>query len=286
MAEWDREFEFDPAEVHRAAGSPAHWRLLGTGWDCDAWLADESVVWRVPRRAIAIEPLRREARLMPLLAPHLPLPVPVPQLVDSATLPALARHDLIPGAEMAAGSEARGAGAILAGFLKALHAPEVVDRVRHISPLDPMQRSDPARRVAVAHQRLDEVAQRLDVTALRQIVEEGQGTPLDLDVVTHGDLHPRHVMVDANGAVSGIIDWGDCCIGSRAVDLAIATALAPDEKDAFQRAYGDVDSRLWRHARLIGVHIGAALLASDPDGFVGKAAHRWLDRLAQAPSTL
>jgi aminoglycoside phosphotransferase (APT) family kinase protein len=186
---------------------------------------------------------------------------------------------LIPGTELAERPEDRGMGALLGGFLKALHAPEVARRVRHIAPLDPMQRSDPVRRITVAHQRLDEVADRLDVAPLRRIVEEGQGAPLELDALTHGDLHPRHVLVDERGAVSGVIDWGDCCIGSRAVDLTIATALAPDDREAFFRAYGDVDPRLWRHARLIGVHIGAALLASNPAGFVSKMARRWLDRL-------
>ena len=95
--------------------------------------------------------------------------------------------------------------------------------------------------------------------------------------MTHGDLHLRHVLVKENGVVSGIIDWGDCCIGSPGVDLAIVTALSPSERTAFFRVYGEVDPRLWQHARLIGAHLGAALLASDPSGFVGRAAHRWLD---------
>jgi aminoglycoside phosphotransferase (APT) family kinase protein len=279
VAEWERELDFDPAAIRHAAGAPRRWRLLGSGWDCDAWLAEEAVVWRVPRRAIAIEPLQREAALMPLLAPWLPFPVPVPRLVESPTLPALARHDLVPGEELAERAEDWRVGNAVGRFLEALHAREVVDLVRDLAPLDPMRRSDPARRIEVAHQRLDDVAHRVDVAPLRRIVHEGHGPTLELDVLTHGDLHPRHVLVDEGGAVSGIIDWGDCCIGSPAVDLAIVTALSPAEQEAFFRAYGEVDARQWRHARLIGVHLGAALLASQPEGPAGKAWLGWLERL-------
>src|SRR5262249_27020127 len=136
-------------------------------------------------------------------------------------------------------------------------------------------------RITVAQQRLDVVAHRLDVAPLRRIVEEGHGPRLELDVLTHGDLHPRHVLMDAQGAVSGIIDWGDSCIGSRAGALGLVTALSADEQNAFFRAYGDVDSTIWRHARLIGVHLGAALLAAEEGSSREAVWLGWLERLAE-----
>ena len=286
MAQWDRDLEVDPAAVRRAAGSPAGWRLLGAGWDCDAWLADESVVWRVPRREIAIEPLRREAEIMPIVAPLLPLPVPDPRLIDGHALPVLARHDYVPGQELAEWEGEWAIGRDLACFLQALHAPEIAERVRDLAPVDPMSRADPGKRVPSAHHMLDEVSDQLDVTLLRRIVDQGDGPPLSLDTFTHGDLHPRHVLLNDAGVMSGVIDWGDCCIGSSAVDLAIVTALSPSERGAFFHHYGDVDRRLWRHARLIAAHVGAALLASNPEGFIGKAARRWLGRLIQDEASL
>ena len=54
-AGWESEFQLDTEAVRRAAGSPHSWRLIGTGWDSDAWIADESVVWRVPRRHVGID---------------------------------------------------------------------------------------------------------------------------------------------------------------------------------------------------------------------------------------
>jgi aminoglycoside phosphotransferase (APT) family kinase protein len=40
-------------------------------------------------------------------------------------------------------------------------------------------------------------------------------------VVSHGDLHVRHILVDGDAA-SGVIDWGDVCLADPAVDLSIA----------------------------------------------------------------
>ena len=71
MNEWERELEVDAAAVRCVAAPHASWRLLASGWDCDAWLADEAVVWRVPRRAVGIAALEHEAQWMPRLAPHL-----------------------------------------------------------------------------------------------------------------------------------------------------------------------------------------------------------------------
>src|SRR5690606_41432769 len=40
-----------------------------------------------------------------------------------------------------------------------------------------------------------------------------------VNVLLHGDLHFRNMLVNENGIVSGIIDWGDLSIGHPACDL-------------------------------------------------------------------
>jgi aminoglycoside phosphotransferase (APT) family kinase protein len=270
--------------VWRAAGSPGSWRHLATGWDCDAWIADESLVWRAPRRNVGIAALEREAAVMPILAPRLPAPVPVPVLFEPPDLPALARHVWIPGVEMAEARETDpGLGRALGRFLAALHRPERVEETRGRLPADPLGRADPERRLPVAHRRLDEIAGRTDVEPLRRIVDAAAGPPLSLEVVCHGDLHLRHALIDAAGGLAGVIDWGDCCVGAKGVDLAIATALTFEQRSAFLDAYGSVDESSWRHARMLAVTLGAALLAADPAGIVGAAALRWLGRITEEP---
>ena len=57
-------------------------------------------------------------------------------------------------------------------------------------------------------------------------------------VVCHGDLHFRHLLV-RDGALAGVIDWGDLCRGDPAVDLmAYWMALPGFARPDFLRAYG------------------------------------------------
>lgn len=283
MAEWDAELSVDPEALRAAVGSPARWRLLGSGWDCDAWLADEAIVWRVPRRGIAERSLRLEAALLPVVAPRLPagVCVPVPTLLEAPGLPLLARHTLAPGRELAGAPRVgAGVGAALGRFLRALHAPDVLARVEGIVPTDPMGRADVAKRLPMAHRRLDDVAARLDVAPLRAIVDAAVDFTPSVEVLCHGDLHVRHLLLDDRGELASVIDWGDACRGSRAIDLLAVTALDAPQRDAFAREYGEVDEPTWRFARMLGVMLGAALLAADPDGASGAGGRRWLERLA------
>ena len=65
------------------------------------------------------------------------------------------------------------------------------------------------------------------------------------------DLYARHLLVDDDGGLASVIDWGDVHLGDRAVDLAIAhTFLPPVVHEAFRNAYGPVDDTTWSIARL------------------------------------
>lgn len=283
MAEWDAELEVDPRALHRAAGSPNAWRRLASGWDCDAWLADESVLWRVPRRHAGVAALEREFALLPRIAAHLPAPVPVPERVEAPELPVLARHAYLPGDELASaphvGSEVCAA---LGRFLRVLHSPEMAGLARDTVPVDPLGRADGAKRARLAHERLDGLADALDVGPPRGLVDAGAELSPAVEVLCHGDLHVRHVLLDDAGALAGVIDWGDACIGARAMDLAIVTAFDEAGRAAFARTYGPVPAEDWRFARMLAVMLGASLVAADPAGESGRGARRWLERLAEA----
>src|SRR5688500_6362518 len=53
----------------------------GSGWDNTAFLAGGRIVFRFPRKEMAVAFLETEARVLPALAPRLPLPVPVPRWI-------------------------------------------------------------------------------------------------------------------------------------------------------------------------------------------------------------
>ena len=50
--------------------------VMAHGWDNIICRIGDDLVARLPRRAMALKFLRNEQRWLPVLAPHLPLPVP------------------------------------------------------------------------------------------------------------------------------------------------------------------------------------------------------------------
>ena len=78
----------------------------------------------------------------------------------------------------------------------------------------------------------------------------------------HGDLYSRHLVVSAEGRLSGVIDWGDLCLGSRAIDLCVAlTAFEAPARQRLLEAYGDIDDGLWPAAYFRALTHGLALLS-------------------------
>ncbi|HEU5158464.1 MAG TPA: phosphotransferase [Streptosporangiaceae bacterium] len=247
---------------------------LSTGWDNTVHLVDGTWVFRFPRRAFALPGVAREIAALPVLAPRLPLPVPVPELVGRPTR----RFPwpfwgglLVPGAELAeAGLSnaarvgvARGVGA----FLRALHDPGLVAKVEGAElPRDPMRRGDPGVRAPGAREalaRLDEQGVRAVDPALDRFLAAAADAPAPsgADVICHGDLHVRHVLVAGDGTAIGVIDWGDLCLGDPVVDLSLAySAFAGPARAAFLSAYGrPVDADREVAARVLAVNLSTAL---------------------------
>jgi aminoglycoside phosphotransferase (APT) family kinase protein len=207
-----------------------------SGWDTRATLVDGRWVDRTPRRTEVEPQVRREVALMPWLAPQVPLPVPEPVILCEE--PLTVRHALIVGAACPGTSAAHGRAVGL--FLHALHA---VDPDRAVGA---GARDGPAS-FAEAQAIRDRMATDVLPLVPGRLRAEGAALlarlaapPPDPRLV-HGDLGPEHIRV-VGDAVTGVIDWGDCCVGDPALDLAwtrygagpafaaaLETAYSPDE---------------------------------------------------------
>lgn len=274
--------------------------MLATGWDNTAFVVGARWLFRFPRRAVAVPGVQRELAVLPRLAPRLPLPVPDPQFIGrpSARYPwPFFGARLLPGGELADAElpDARRAraAASLGAFLRKLHDPGLVRQVADAGlPVDPMRRASPAVRAARAREVLDRLAGRgiwpadHDVWQLlgqaeRETAEaspavragEEGGAPggtaaagggeagADPLVVCHGDLHVRHILVSQDGAATGVIDWGDLCLGDAAVDLSIAYfGFAGQARAGLLSAYGrPVGPRRELAARALAISLAASL---------------------------
>jgi aminoglycoside phosphotransferase (APT) family kinase protein len=184
------------------------------GWDMSAALVDGRWVERSPRRA-AVEPqARREAALMPWLAPLLPLPVAVPRIVRAD--PLVLRHDYLPGGACPGTDPAHGRA--IGDFLRALHAVDPDEATAHgARDADSGYADAQAMRDLMHRDVLPLVPDdlRADATSLLERASVRAGGAC----VVHGDLGPAHILVSGE-RVTGVIDWGDSGVGDPAIDLA------------------------------------------------------------------
>lgn len=231
-------------------------RLGARGWDNQLWRLGDDLAVRLPwatRDSGAL--LRKEHAWVPMLAPRLPLPVPVPQRIGEPSerfpQPWLITT-WVPGtpADRTPVTRAADAAESLAAFLTALHqpAPDGAPAGRG--------RGGPLTDVA------EGVVRGLAAAAERGLIRDPDAvSAVWHDAVTapgwtgparwiHGDLHPANVLT-ADGSLCGVIDFGDLCAGDPAGDLAAAWILLPDDAiDRFHAAYRPApDAATLRRAR-------------------------------------
>jgi aminoglycoside phosphotransferase (APT) family kinase protein len=259
---------------------------FGAGWDNTAYLFHSDrgpIVFRFPRRQLAVPLIEREVALLPAIAAHLPLDVPVPEWIGrpEERFPwPFAGYRLLDGrtACRAALTDDQRAGAAetLARFLAALHAFPASRAAALSAPGDELGRVDVAARAAKTLPVVAELcaAGWLDVEAHDRLAQAITQTPAAAPTsvaLLHGDLYARHLLVDAAGAPTGVIDWGDIHLGHVAVDLALAfELLPPSARDTFRAAYGPVDDATWSLARFRAIYHAANILRyahriGDPD---------------------
>jgi aminoglycoside phosphotransferase (APT) family kinase protein len=213
-------------------------RAVGAGWDNAAYLVEEHLIFRFPQRKVAAPLMEREARLLPLLAPKVPIPIPTPRFIGTPQddYPwAFAGYEILLGVSACTREpnedERRVLAVDLGRFLRALH------------DVDP----EPLREAGLPQ----DLIGRLDPSRLK--IDEA---PLDgARCVVHGDLYARHLLLDTGKRLSGVIDWGDLHYGHAAVDLmAVHQLIPPRHHHAFLEVYGPVDERTWRFARYRALH--------------------------------
>ncbi|GAA1843661.1 phosphotransferase [Microlunatus capsulatus] len=235
------------------AGLPL--RPVDGGWGNQMWRLGDDLAVRIQRMDTDPGPQLAERRWLPLLAPRLPLPVPVP-VRDGAPSARSAKlwtvMTWVPGTPLDRGSITRGEDAAdaLAAFLRALHVPAPADAPADRSGRGLLPR-DGATGVEHALRALDAAVVAPLADALRALWDDAAAAPgwAGPPVWVHGDLHPANVVV-ADGTLSGVLDFGDLLAGDPAVDLAAAWVLLPaGAASRFFAAYGAADAATVRRAR-------------------------------------
>ena len=256
--------------------APAELASLGDGWDNSAYRVNQRWVFRFPRRQLGAQLIATEAQVLPRLAPKLPLRIPTPRffgraqgaypydflgygLVEGRTACAvrLSAHDRL------------GAAHELGAFLRALHRVDLGPSVQ--GPLDELERTNLAKRLTMILDylsRVEALEPAIDVGGLEEQARELARTEpwAEAPVWVHGDLYGRHLVVDEERRVCGVIDWGDVHRGDPALDLALGYSFFPPEaREAFFEAYGEVAPQTRRRARFRAMLSGVILVAFGHD---------------------
>lgn len=235
--------------------------LVATGWDNYTFRLGDMHAVRLPRRTVAAELIEREQTWLPQLAPHLPLPTPVPVVAGLpgegypwrwSVLPWLAGESADVAEPNAAQVER------LVEFLRALHKPAPAG-----APPNPVRGVPLGDRAAGVEDRLGRLELKTSVITdeVNAIWRAALDAPLAAESVwLHGDLHARNVLCKG-GAISGVIDWGDMTGGDAATDLASIWMLLGDAgaRARAMATYG-ANEATWARAKGWAVLFGAVLL--------------------------
>jgi aminoglycoside phosphotransferase (APT) family kinase protein len=224
------------------------------GWDNAIFRLGTDRAVRLPRRAPAAPLVEREQRWLPVLAPRLPLGVPVPERIGRPGHGYPWSWSVTPWFDGEPASrtgplDTEQAADALAGFLVALHQQAPVDAPR--STFRGLPLAERTERVDLC---VRACAPLLDVTLVLQCWHALAATPAwpGPPLWLHGDLHPGNVVMQGS-ELAAVLDFGDVCAGDPATDLAAAWLLLtagvrPQFRRTVERA-GLVDPHVWRRAQ-------------------------------------
>jgi aminoglycoside phosphotransferase (APT) family kinase protein len=273
VPQWTADIDIDPAlaakliasqfpELARSTVQP-----LGFGWDNAAFLIDNRIVFRFPRRKIAAGLIEREIAVLPHVEKYLPLAISAPQFVGIRTADypwVFAGYELIVGSTLcsvALSDSSRGDLAEpIAAFLKALHDVEPAQLIGRGLPPDEIGRLDHEKRLRMTRERVLDLTLSGDLVGgdlLTTWLEAYPTVALEDEKrrLVHGDLYARHILISNSGQPTGVIDWGDVHLGDPALDIAIAHLILPSNSHAaFRAAYGPIDDRTWNAARYRAIY--------------------------------
>ena len=223
-------------------------RLVANGWDNTIARVGDDWLVRLPRRATSAPLVENEQRWLPVLAPSLPLTVPVPWFAGrpSDVFPwhwSVCRW--LPGQSAAAAppNDPVETARTLATFVAALHVPAPAD-----APVNEFRGVALQQRAAAVEQRVAAMGAGVDAARVLAVWAELSATPPwpGPPLWLHGDLHPSN-MLTLDGRLSAVIDFGD--ITSALILAKKSSYNHPLPPAKTREREGKVCRSVWRESR-------------------------------------
>jgi len=248
---------------------------IGEGWDNKVYLVNQQIIFRFPRRKIAIDLIEKENHLLNIIHSNIQTPLKIPYPIYFGKPSENYPHPFH-GYEIIHGKSACHANLTERDRLNSLNV--LTDYLINLHQLNKQKaeslgiRSQPFTRTNIPkviesfEQRIKEIVDNqfihIDLKIFNQelkLIEQIKLNDNDLSVV-HGDIYCRHLIFD-NNQLSGIIDWGDAGIGHKSVDLSVIWSFYPKNVHKhFFDLYGQVDEDTWQYARILGLYSDIAIM--------------------------
>lgn len=222
------------------------------GWDNRTFRLGTQLGVRLPSAAGYVAQVEKEYRILPLLAPHLPLPIPAPiargMPTESYPFPWSVYRWLDGTAAAAPLAEPIAVARTLASFLMALqrvHSAGGPPPGPHSAGRGgPLQAYDTESRSCIIA--LDGV---VDARAATSVWDAALAARWDAAPVWfHGDVAAGNLLL-RDAQLAAVIDFGCCGVGDPACDLTVAWTLFDGPAREVFRAGIDADPGTWARAR-------------------------------------
>ncbi|MEO7223697.1 MAG: aminoglycoside phosphotransferase family protein [Devosia sp.] len=233
------------------------------GWDNWTFHLGDRMKVRLPSAEGYAEQAEKESRWLPLLAPRLPVDVPVPIAVGAPDegFPWLwSVFQWIDGEPVTREIDKLALAQDVAGLLNALQAidpaggppPGQHSFLRGADPLEAYG--------AEARRFIDALDGAIDTKAAHAVLDTAAESKVATPAWAHGDIAVGNLLA-RDGRLSAVIDFGCAAVGDPSCDLAFAWVFLEGESREVFRALVNVDEAAWARGRAWALW-KAALLAS------------------------
>jgi len=276
-----------------------HISVLGEGWDSVAFLVNDSIVFRIPKRPAVARQMAKEVRVLEAVRPYVNLQIPRIEWIGRPpghfSVSAVG-YRMLSGTPLSAippGSTKDNMLRQVGRFLNELHAiPTSVLNDADVpwfrwtgdSSVDGPDGWEAGLR-AFTGRIMEDVVPFVSSSTGERVAEEIAeflSEPQHFGfqpVLIHGDLSPEHILVDTETGEIGVIDFGDCGRGDPAYDVG------PDLTPWYQHSSVDdsfhTRQRFYRrltpfHGVISGLMVNDEALVADSlqqveEAFVGKS---------------
>ena len=233
------------------------------GWDNWTFHLGDRMKVRLPSAEGYAEQAAKESHWLPLLAPQLPVDVPVPIAVGQPdeSFPWLwSVYQWIEGVPVTRVVDSLALARDVAGFLNILTAinpaggppPGQHSYLRGAHPMEAYG--------ADARRFVNALGDAIDTKAAHAVLDAAAESRAASPVWAHGDIAVGNLLV-RDGRLSAVIDFGCCAVGDPSCDLALTWVFLEGESRAAFRSLVNVDEATWARGRAWALW-KAALLAS------------------------